>query len=144
MSSFEVTQRSRERNGISRKMSSALVNCPQRAFEKLLRSNQSYGNKENVVDSQSQPPKAWNHLPPCLRNIFGVQAKTIPCLICGKLFNSGPAILQHSNVHLSEYRVSLLITDVHEMQQYGEAISFNENSVARSVKVKKDLANVLT
>jgi len=76
------------------------------AFEKLFQSFQPKRGEEKL-DGLSRQNLAQN-VPPCLQKIV-VQSKMFPCLICGKLFRSTTAIVQHSNLHNSDYKVSSLV-----------------------------------
>jgi hypothetical protein len=66
---------------------------------------------EQLTGSLSFEPdelEAEDRRPPCLQKVSS--ESFIPCLICGKLFKSCPEIMDHSNIHLSDLKVSKLFS----------------------------------
>ena len=78
------------------------------AFLKLLKSSES-GKEQSSVAKDSEKETDNLNLPSCLSQILGIRQPNnevkIPCLICGKLFQSPASILEHSQFHLSEAKV---------------------------------------
>ena len=84
-------------------------NRAQWAFQKLLKSLET-GKEQSSLAKDSEKETDNLPLPSCLSQILGGIRQTnsevkIPCLICGKLFQSPASILEHSQFHLSEAKV---------------------------------------
>ena len=82
------------------------------AFLKLLKSSET-GKDQSSVAKDSEKETDNLNLPSCLSQILGIRRQAnnevkIPCLICGKLFQSPASILEHSQFHLSEAKVRRL------------------------------------
>ena len=78
----------------------AQTNTPKWAFQQLVQTVQSNKNRESETPCRQD-------LPPCLNTTEQNDSKFIPCLICGKLFKSPSAIVQHSDRHIPDQKVCL-------------------------------------
>jgi hypothetical protein len=93
------------------------VNSPKWAFEKLLESFNSIESPKNLEENLED--KTLKSFPPCLqKSTAGNQSGQIPCLICGRLFKTSTAIVEHSNHHLSEFKVKNCRSNLHLKKSY--------------------------
>ena len=90
-----------------------VVNSPKWAFDKLFQSFHSSKSEQTLEENvESESSK---NLPPCLQTITAGcnqnfpenKSLKIPCLICGKLFKTARSIVQHSNQHLTDFKVKI-------------------------------------